>query len=200
MTSPRKRRPNFEPFWRQQRRGQTPLWQFDLPDSERLAFAPLSMRNYRVLHRLFAHEANPFFRDYYTDTAALRDYAFGQMYYGRFSGKHGVHDWFIRSRRDRRYVGILHLFDLSLETYRNSHQTCTIGFAVAEGYRRQGIAREAAAHLLRFLFGEGGMRRVRAFAYPDNAPSQALLRSLGFVEVPDRRDEFRHFECGRATA
>lgn len=196
MTPARKRRPSFETFWRQQRRGQTPLWQLDLPDSERLAFTPLSMRNYRVLHRLFAHEANPFFRDYYTDTAALRDYAFGQVYCGRFSGKHGVHDWFIYSRRDRRYVGILHLFDLSRETFLDAHQTCTIGFAVAEGYRRQGIAREAAAHLLRFLFGKCGMHCVQAFAHPDNGPSQALLRSLGFVEVPERRDEFLHFEYG----
>lgn len=56
-----------------------------------------------------------------------------------------------------------------------------IGYTVAPQFARQGYAREAVLGLLQQL---GVSRRtVRAAVMPDNAPSLALLQSLGFQKT-----------------
>jgi RimJ/RimL family protein N-acetyltransferase len=56
-----------------------------------------------------------------------------------------------------------------------------IGYATVLGRQGQGIGRECVAALISHLFAAEGLRRVWADVDPDNAGSNALLKSLGFT-------------------
>lgn len=56
-----------------------------------------------------------------------------------------------------------------------------LGYMLARPHWGSGVAREAVSAVLDHLFRVEGQRRVFADTDPDNAPSNALLASLGFV-------------------
>lgn len=56
-----------------------------------------------------------------------------------------------------------------------------IGYMLVRRLWGQGYAREAVSRLLDLLFIEEQRRRVMADTDPDNVPSNALLKSLGFT-------------------
>ena len=64
-----------------------------------------------------------------------------------------------------------------------------LGYVIGRAHWRQGIAREALAALLVQLHGLG-VRRVEAEVHVDNAPSNALLRALGFQHEGLRRQRW----------
>ena len=63
-----------------------------------------------------------------------------------------------------------------------------IGYTVFTTFRGQGYAKEAAGALVRWAFDQG-QREVFATVAPDNAPSLAVVRSLGFIQVGTQEDE-----------
>ena len=63
-----------------------------------------------------------------------------------------------------------------------------IGYTVFEQFRGRGFAREAAQALIQWAFAQGE-ERVFASVSPDNAPSLAVIRHLGFVQVGMQEDE-----------
>jgi RimJ/RimL family protein N-acetyltransferase len=71
-----------------------------------------------------------------------------------------------------------------------------IGYSIFADHWRQGYGKEASARLVRFLFEECGVRRVRATVDTENAASIALLERIGFHrtwtgpsdDMPGRRD------------
>lgn len=63
-----------------------------------------------------------------------------------------------------------------------------IGYTVFEPHRGHGFAREAAGALTAWAF-EQGENEVYASVSPDNAPSLAVVRSLGFTQVGTQEDE-----------
>lgn len=63
-----------------------------------------------------------------------------------------------------------------------------IGYAILPEYRRYGHARAAVGELLAYA-RERGARTVRASVSPDNEPSLALVRSVGFVQCGEQWDE-----------
>jgi len=63
-----------------------------------------------------------------------------------------------------------------------------IGYTVFEQFRGRGFATEAAHALTQWAFTHGE-ERVFATVSPDNAPSLAVIRHLGFVEVGTQEDE-----------
>jgi len=56
-----------------------------------------------------------------------------------------------------------------------------IGYATVLGRHGQGIARECVGALISHLFRKEAMRRVWADVDPDNAPSNALVKGMGFT-------------------
>lgn len=62
-----------------------------------------------------------------------------------------------------------------------------IGYTVLEPYRGQGYATEACAALTDWAFGQGE-ETVYLSIRPDNAPSLAIARGLGYVEVGSQDD------------
>ncbi len=63
-----------------------------------------------------------------------------------------------------------------------------IGYTVFAPYRGRGYAKEAAEALVRFAFAQGE-EEVFATVSPSNAPSLAVVRHLGFIEVGTQEDE-----------
>lgn len=63
-----------------------------------------------------------------------------------------------------------------------------IGYTVFTQFRGHGYAKEAAGALVRWAFDQGE-REVYATVAPDNAPSLAVVRSLGFIQVGTQVDE-----------
>ncbi len=63
-----------------------------------------------------------------------------------------------------------------------------IGYTVFTHYRGQGYAKEAAGALVEWAFAQGASE-VYASVAPDNAPSLAVVRSLGFIQIGTQIDE-----------
>jgi RimJ/RimL family protein N-acetyltransferase len=68
-----------------------------------------------------------------------------------------------------------------------------IGYSVAPGHRRQGFATEMAVSLMRWGASEGATVCI-ASVRPDNAPSLALIRRLGFERTGEQIDEIDGLE------
>jgi ribosomal-protein-alanine N-acetyltransferase len=63
-----------------------------------------------------------------------------------------------------------------------------IGYSVFSQFRGRGYAKEAARGLTEWAF-EHGQREVYATVSPNNAPSLAVVRRLGFTQVGTQEDE-----------
>ena len=63
-----------------------------------------------------------------------------------------------------------------------------IGYTVFAPFRDQGFATEAAQALTEWALAQGE-KRVFASVSPDNGPSLAVIRHLGFVQVGTQEDE-----------
>ena len=98
-----------------------------------------------------------------------------------------VNKWFVRwmvLRSTREIVG-----SLSFHGPPDGRGMLEIGLGVHESFRRRGYAREALIGMWRWASGEPGVRVLRYTVDPDNVPSVALIRGLGFTRVGQQIDE-----------
>jgi predicted acetyltransferase len=77
------------------------------------------------------------------------------------------------------YIGVVHLFDFSLETY--SAQSCTLGFAIAAPFRRKRYATEAMQQLIYYAHTYHQKKYFLVYTDKENEPSNALVQSLNMV-------------------
>lgn len=63
-----------------------------------------------------------------------------------------------------------------------------IGYTVLAPYRRQGYAEESVRAMMRWAREEHHVRRFRLSIGPDNEPSLALARKLGFRKIGEQDD------------
>ena len=64
-----------------------------------------------------------------------------------------------------------------------------VGYSVFEPYRRRGYATEVVRTLIEWASREHGIRRFIASISPENKPSLALVRRLGFTHIGQHWDE-----------
>jgi [ribosomal protein S5]-alanine N-acetyltransferase len=64
-----------------------------------------------------------------------------------------------------------------------------LGYTIFEPHRGRGYATEAARALMDWASGEKGIRSFIASVAPDNDPSLAIVRKLGFVHTGEQWDE-----------
>jgi RimJ/RimL family protein N-acetyltransferase len=64
-----------------------------------------------------------------------------------------------------------------------------VGYTVLPEHRRQGLATEACLALFAWARDEHGVTRFRASVSPDNEPSLAVVRKLGFRQTGTQWDE-----------
>ncbi|MGZ5269378.1 MAG: GNAT family N-acetyltransferase [Ramlibacter sp.] len=83
----------------------------------------------------------------------------------------------IERNEDRKVIGTVLLFKFDEGSSR-----IELGYVVGRAHWRQGYAREALRAVCGHAFRQLAIRRIEAEVNPMNAPSTALLRSLGFVQ------------------
>jgi [ribosomal protein S5]-alanine N-acetyltransferase len=102
--------------------------------------------------------------------------------------------WLVRAmalRQTRTMIGHIGFHDAPgadcLRPY--SAAAAEFGFTVYPAFRRQGFAREASVALMQWATHERGVTEFVMSIRPDNAPSQALAASLGFVRIGSHIDD-----------
>jgi ribosomal-protein-alanine N-acetyltransferase len=83
--------------------------------------------------------------------------------------------WALERCSDRRLIGTCGLF-----RWNRSWRNCVIGYEIARFCQRQGYMREALEAILEFGFSNMHLHRIQAETHPDNLPSIALARHMGF--------------------
>lgn len=72
--------------------------------------------------------------------------------------------------------------------------TVEIGYSILPRYQRRGFAGESIRALLERAFSHDAVRRVVAQTFPELNASQALLRKLGFLQIPSTEPGVLRFE------
>lgn len=166
---------------RQQRRARGPLHHFPImPDSERLSYEFLTIENCEILPTLFAEDTSVFVDKRFKNRETAKEYA-SEIMDSVYDAKHGGCDFLIKLKESNTYIGILHLFDYSLETFSDVPQRCTIGFMISSAFRRQYFATEAVSHLFAYANENHQKEKFLAYTALENEPANAFLRSLGMV-------------------
>ena len=97
--------------------------------------------------------------------------------------------WFqyvIERKEDSALVG-----DLGVGFFVPGEHQVELGYRIHPDQRRKGYASEALTALIRYLIEEHGIHRFVGVAASLNAPSIAVLRSLGFRREGQFRESFR---------
>jgi [ribosomal protein S5]-alanine N-acetyltransferase len=100
--------------------------------------------------------------------------------------------WLVRAivlRASRRVVG-----SVGFHGPPDARGRVEIGYDVVAAQRRKGYARESVGALTGWAYATGRARVCVASVSPDNAPSLALVRSLGFRQVGEQIDEIDGLE------
>jgi len=143
------------------------------------SFEKLTTQNFEQLCTMFENDDSIFTDERFKHYEGAKIYAEDREQYAAFSPKHAGQDWFFYWQNNM--AGILHLYDLSLETFGNNNKRCWIGFATKPGLRNKGITKKAVQlfieHILsNYVFIE----YIHAITEKDNAVSRGLLYSLNF--------------------
>lgn len=152
----------------------------ELLPSERLSYRPLGYDNYLTLSELFIDDSSPYTNPEFKQLERIELYVVSLLEFAQYSPKRCGKDWIVHQIGSDLPVGVVHIYDLTKETQRDSHRNCTIGFAIAAPYRRQGFAKEAVGHLTSYIFQHFDLTHILAYTIKENQPSQQLLNNLGF--------------------
>jgi [ribosomal protein S5]-alanine N-acetyltransferase len=72
--------------------------------------------------------------------------------------------------------------------WNRSWQVCSIGYELAAAQQGKGYLNEAATAIVAWGFDAMQLNRVEAAIHPENAPSIALVKKIGFVEEGRARE------------
>lgn len=173
----------------------------EVPVAGGIAFESLTPDNATQLHLLFENDDSPFVDDRFKTIEEAKDYAKFLEFCGAYTAKHGGHDWLFRFVNGQ-YLGVLHLHDLSLETFAQNNKRAWIGFATNKNFRMQGITSFVVCHFIQYIFESYPVIDfIHAMTEKNNLPSINFLKSCGFL--PDHSErlskEHRFFILTRHT-
>lgn len=144
---------------------------------------------------MFSKDPNEFIIPEFKEEKYWQKYVDWQLNLAPFSPKHGAQDWLLKLKETGEYVGLLHLYELSLETFMQNHQRCHVGIVIKSGQRRKYLASEALSNLMNYASEEMTRNLIVARTEHGNLASQNMLLALDFEDVSDKYwKEFRHFE------
>ena len=110
-----------------------------------------------------------------------REYTEWLRDWGPYSPKHGRQDYLF-AVDGVGYAGVLHLYDLSLETFADHHKQVWIGFATNESFRRKGITGKAVHHLIKTVFNfYPQIDFVHTMTDKQNIAAQKFILRCGFA-------------------
>jgi RimJ/RimL family protein N-acetyltransferase len=151
----------------------------DIADCCNVAFEKLKTANFHELYLLFKDDLSSFIDGAFKDYHKAKEYATFLEEHGAHLSTHGSQDWLFKY--DNQYAGILHLYDLSLETFADNNQRCWIGFATSSSYRNKGITKKILNHFISYIFNNyPTVNYLHAMTLKENRIAQRLLHSIGF--------------------
>ena len=152
----------------------------DMESRENFSFEKLSSQNFQQLYLMFENDGSPFTDERFKHYDGAEKYAHELEEFGVYSPKHGWQDWLFLLENN--YAGILHLYDLSLETFAENNKRCWIGFATKPQLRNQGITKKAVKYFMQYVFENyKSIKYIHSMIMKENLPAQMLLKSLGFA-------------------
>jgi len=167
---------------------------FDFPDIDNvgeISFEKLTIENFQQLYLLFESDDSTFTNERFKHYDTAKQYAHDLEKYGRFSPKHGSQDWLFKWKEE--YAGILHLYDLSLETFAENNKRCWIGFATKPSQRKKGITKNIISYFLHYIFKNyPEIIYIHAMSLKGNIMAELLLYSLGFKKDETERLSKKH--------
>lgn len=176
---------DFYAFFRKQH----PKPYFNFPEifpADTIHFERLLPENAEKLFMLFKDDCSPFVDERFKTIEGVNEYAEYLKEYGAYSPKHGSADWLFKIDGD--YAGVVHLFDMSLETVCNNHKRAWIGFAVNEQHRRLGITSIVVKHFINTIFNfYPAIDFIHSMTDKENKASIAFLRKCGFLPDLEER-------------
>lgn len=162
-----------------------------LPPYEELSFEKFTVSNFEQLYKMFSADANPFTDERFKHFEKAKEYAQFRELYGPNSPKHGGQDWLFLCNNE--YSGILHLYDLSLETFAENNRRCWIGFATKPETRNKGVTKKVVLYFIQYIFDNYPLiKYIHSMTLKENVASQALLKSVGFKQDFTKRLSEEH--------
>lgn len=163
----------------------------DIPPAGKLSFEKISSDNFQQLYLMFENDASEFTDERFKHYASAENYAKELELYGAYSPKHGMNDWLFLYESN--YAGIVHLYDLSLETFADNDKRCWIGFATKPDLRNKGITKKAMQVFIKYILENyKSVSYIHAMTLKGNKPAEALLRSLTFNKDHTERHSKMH--------
>ncbi len=148
-----------------------------LSSSERLEYELLTIQNSQTFVELFQQDPSLYVDERFKNKEEAEKYA-QESETAKFSAKHGGCDFLIKLKSTETYIGVLHLFDLSTETFADNHLRANIGFAIAAPFRQQYYATEAVKHLIDYVQNTLQKSNILAYTHPENEAANDFLLSL----------------------
>lgn len=144
---------------------------------------------------MFSEDQNEFVIPEFKVEKRFEQYVDWQLNLAPYSPTHGAQDWLIKLEETEQYIGLLHLYELSLETFMKNHQRCYVGVAIKSDQRRKYLASEAIANLMDYTKEEMGRNIIVSRTEHENSASQDMLLTLGFEDATEKYwAEYRYFE------
>lgn len=112
---------------------------------------------------------------------------------GQMRAEPGMQPWLARAvvlrAVDRPVIGMAGFHGPPGVNEKDDPAAVELGYRIFTPYRRQGYATEVARSLIAWAHETHGITRFVASVAPDNVPSLAIVRHLGFVETGRHWDE-----------
>lgn len=159
----------------------------DIPDYKGYSFEKLNVKNFEQLYLLFQDDHSVFVDERFKDYKEAKDYATYVTVCGAYSAKHGLQDWLFKLPGGE-YAGIIHLYDLSLETFAQNNCRVWIGFATQNKFRNNGITTEVIQHFIHYIFTSyPSINFIHAMTLKENLLAKKLLIKVGFSKDIEER-------------
>ena len=117
---------------------------------------------------------------------------FFRLRLGQMKRDPSLQEWLVRAailRESREAVGHAGFHGKPGTNGTQDPDAVEVGYTIYEPYRGRGLATETAQALIDWAREEHGIRRFIFSIAPDNEPSLAIARKLGFVQTGEQWDE-----------
>ena len=169
-----------------------PYFEFiDIPDFGHIHFERLNSKNAIEFFHLFQFDDNKYIDERFKNFDTAIAYCQQLEDYYLYAPKHAGQDWLWKIEED--YAGVLHLYDLSKETFAQNHKRCWVGFATKNFYRNKGTSSEVFRHFIQHLFNAYRfIDFIHAMTLKENNIAQNFLLKNGFQKDLTERISTKH--------
>ena len=117
---------------------------------------------------------------------------FFRLRLGQMQRDPSLQEWLVRAvvlRETRETLGHAGFHGPPGVNGKNDPAAVELGYTTFASFRGRGLATEAVSALMDWAHGERGVGRFILSISPENAPSLAIARKLGFVQAGEQWDE-----------